>query len=276
MGLFVFLILGLIQGSTEFLPVSSTGHLIVFESLFKISPQVFGLVFDVSLHLGTLLAVIIYFNNDLQKVFFGVLKSFYSFNIKTNDQRLGWLIIVSAVPAGVIGFLFSDIIETSFRSPMLVALMLFLVSLFFIFAETRAKHIRGIKSLSFTDALTLGLAQASALIPGTSRSGIVISSGMVLGLKRVDAARFAFLMSVPTIAGAALKQLSPFILDPSSFPKNEQMPFVVGTIAATLSGLLAIKFMLKFLSKFSLVTFVVYRYALGFFIIFMYLLGWVS
>lgn len=276
MDLFVFLILGLIQGVTEFLPVSSTGHLIIFESLFKISPQVFGLVFDVSLHLGTLLAVIIYFKNDLQKMFFGVLKSFYNFNIKTNDQRLGWLIIVSAVPAGVIGFMFSDIIKTAFRSPMLVALMLFLVSLFFIFAETRAKHIRSIKSLSFTDALTLGLAQALALIPGTSRSGIVISSGMVLGLKRVDAARFAFLMAVPTIAGAALKQLSPFIIDPSSFPKNEQMPFVVGTIAATLSGLLAIKFMLKFLSRFSLITFVIYRYALGFFIIFMYLLGWVS
>lgn len=276
MGLTIFLILGLVQGATEFLPVSSTGHLIVFESLFKVSPQVFGLVFDVSLHLGTLLAVIIYFSNDLQKVFFGVLKSFYNFSIKTDEEKLGWLIIVSAVPAGIIGFLFSDIVETAFRSPMLVALMLFLVSLFFLFAETRAKHSRGIKSLSFTDALTLGLAQATALIPGTSRSGIVIASGMVLGLKRVDAARFAFLMAIPTIAGAALKQLSPFIIDPSSFPKDQQLPFIIGTLAATISGFLAIKFMMKFLLKFTLISFIMYRYTLGFLIIFMYLLGWVS
>lgn len=276
MSFLVFLLLGLIQGATEFLPISSTGHLIVFESFFKVSPQVFGLLFDVSLHLGTLIAVIVYFANDLKKIFIGVLKSFYTFNIKNDEQKLGWMVLVSSVPAAIIGYLFSDIVETTFRSPMLVALMLFLVSLYFIFAESRAKHTRTISKLNFTDAFILGIAQAIALIPGTSRSGIVLSSGMILGLKRVDSARYTFLMSVPIIAGAAVRQLSPYIANPSTFPKDQQFPFVIGTLAAGISGFLAIKFMMKFLSKFSLITFVIYRYAFGGLIILLYLLGWIS
>ncbi len=276
MGILAFIILGIIQGATEFLPISSTGHLIVFESLFHISSDQFGLVFDVALHLGTLLAVIIYFFNDLKQVFVGILKSFYFFNIKSQEQKLGWLVLISAIPAGVAGFLFENIVDSAFRSPMLVALMLFSVSLYFIYSERKAKHQRSLSSLSFTDALVLGLAQAISLIPGTSRSGIVISSAMVLGLKRVEAARFAFLMAVPTIAGAALKQLWPFIANPSTFPKELQLSFIVGIIAAAISGFLAIKFMMHFLAKFTLISFVIYRYIFGFLIIFMFLLGLVS
>ncbi len=273
MGLFVFAILGLIQGATEFLPVSSTGHLIVFESLFKVKPDLFGLIFDVSLHLGTLIAVIIYFFHDLKKIFIGVIKSFYFFRISSQEQKLGWLVLISSIPAGVSGFLFSDLVETAFRSPMLVSLMLFLVSLYFIYSEKKAKHIKTLSSVNFTDALVLGLAQAISLIPGTSRSGIIISSGMILGLKRTEAARFAFLMAVPTIAGAAIKEMLPFIINPSSFPSDLQLPFVIGTISATISGFIAIKFMMKFLSKFSLISFVLYRYAFGFIIIGLFLLG---
>jgi len=276
MGILAFVFLGIIQGATEFLPISSTGHLIVFESLFRVSSAEFGLVFDVALHLGTLLAVIIYFFNDLKQVFIGILKSFYFFNIKSQEQKLGWLVLISAIPAGIAGFLFEDIVDSAFRSPMLVALMLFSVSLYFIYSERRSKHNRSLSSLSFSDALVLGVAQAISLIPGTSRSGIIISSGMVLGLKRVEAARFAFLMAVPTIAGAALKQLWPFIVSPSSFPKDLQLSFIVGIVAAAISGFLSIKFMMHFLAKFTLISFVIYRYVFGFLIIFLFLLGLVS
>lgn len=276
MGFLVFVVLGLVQGATEFLPISSTGHLIVFESLFKISPQTFGLVFDVSLHLGTLIAVIVFFFDELQKIFIGLAKSLYNFRIKSDQEKLGWMVITSAIPAGVAGFLFSDIVASSFRSPMLVALMLFSVSLYFLYAERKAKHLRKLSSLNFTDVLILGMAQAISLIPGTSRSGIVIASGMVLGLKRLEAARFAFLMSVPTVAGAALKELYPFVSNPSSFPKDQQMLFVIGTLSAAISGFFAIKFMMKFLGRFTLVSFVVYRYIFGFLIIFMFLLGLIS
>lgn len=276
MGLFIFAILGLIQGATEFLPVSSTGHLIVFESLFKVKPDLFGLVFDVSLHLGTLIAVIIYFFHDLKKVFIGVVKSFYFFKISSHEQKLGWLVLISSIPAGVSGFLFSDLVETAFRSPMLVSLMLFLVSLYFIYSEKKAKHTKTLGSVNFTDALVLGLAQAISLIPGTSRSGIIISSGMILGLKRTEAARFAFLMAVPTIAGAAIKEMLPFIIDPLSFPNELQLPFIIGTISATISGFVAIKFMMKFLAKYSLISFVLYRYTFGFLIIGLFLLGLVE
>lgn len=273
MSILVFIFLGLVQGATEFLPISSTGHLIVFESFFKLPSSSFGLIFDVSLHLGTLIAVLIYFWHDLIKIFWGVLKSFYNFRIKTESEKLGWLVVVSSIPAAIAGFMFSDIISVAFRSPMLVAFMLFLVSLYFIYSERRAKHHRDVGSINFSDALTLGIAQAFALIPGTSRSGIVISSAMILGLKRVEASRFAFLMAVPTIFGAALKELLPFIIHPSSFPTSELIPFTLGTISAAISGLFAIKFLLKFLSKHSLLAFVVYRYTFAFLIIFLFLYG---
>lgn len=246
-------IAGAVQGLTEFLPVSSTGHLIIFENLFGVSQEDFGLTFDASLHLGTLISILIFFAKDYLTVF-------------NPKNRLLAKLIVGTVPAVFFGLLFEPQIESVLRKTWIVGLSLILFSVVFVLAEKLGRQIKSSSQTSHGDALVIGLFQALALIPGISRSGSTISAGLFLGLKRQEAARFAFMLSGPIIAGAGTKKFFEAI---SQNPLNSQEFnfFAVGIISSAIFGYLTIKYFLKYLSTKTLYPFVIYRVILGFILI---------
>jgi undecaprenyl-diphosphatase len=198
------ILLGVVQGLTEFLPVSSSGHLLLGQYFLGMDKERFGLPFDVALHLGTLVAVIGFFWRDLLRMARAFARSLTARgrNFSDPNQRLAYLILASTVPAALIGYFFEDFFETAVRSPWVVVFNLVLVGLLFIVAEAVGNRSRQADKLSFWEAVGIGFAQAAALVPGVSRSGATITLGLFLGLRREEAARFSFLMSVPIIAGA--------------------------------------------------------------------------
>lgn len=240
------LILGVVQGITEFLPVSSTAHLILFPWFFNWSGEVDTLTFDVALHAGTLLALILYFwRNWLELIF--------------KKQRLFGLILVASIPAGIAGFFLNDIAENDLRKPQIISIMLIAVGFIMLIAEKANKH-KDIEKTGFKDAVIIGIAQAIAIIPGVSRSGITISAGLFRGFEREAAARFSFLLSTPLIAGATLLHLKKLMATHNSH--NVQL-FTIGLIASSITGFIAIKFLLNFLKKYPLNLFVYYRFILS-------------
>ena len=245
-------ILGLVQGLTEFLPVSSTAHLILAADVMKLDPDRFGLSFDVALHLGTALAVLLYF----ARTWWGLLVDVFRVR-----WRLPLLIVVGSAPAAVAGVLFEGLVERTLRGPLIIAAGLVVGSLIFVLAERIARQRRRWQQLAFADALFMGVAQAIALLPGISRSGITISAGLVRDLERADATRFSFLLATPVILGAGLKtladarKLAELTADPSAV--------AVGFAVAFLSGLAAVAFMVRFLRRHSLGWFVAYRLLLA-------------
>lgn len=248
MNYFLAILAGAVQGLTEFLPVSSTGHLIIFENIFGISQTNFGLAFDASLHLGTLLAVIIIFRKDYLKIL----------NLKS---RLSYLIIAGTIPAIFFGLIYENQIGTSFRQTWVVASSLIVFSTVIVLAEVIGRKFKGKDKLTVIDSLIIGLFQALALIPGVSRSGSTISAGLFLGLKREESAKFAFLLSGPIIAGAGFKKfLDVSFSDISSVDFNF---FLLGIVSSAIFGFLTIKYFLKYLQNHSLIPFVFYRVALG-------------
>src|SRR5215218_1652158 len=201
-------ILGVVQGLTEFLPVSSSGHLLLGQYFLGLDQDQFGLAFDVALHMGTLVAIVSYFWRDLIRMALAFLRSFGHRDLVNDpDQRLAYLVIASTVPATLIGFLFEGFFESTVRSPWVVVFNFVLVGLLFLVAEAVGSHRRKASKLGFGEAFGIGLAQATALVPGVSRSGATITLGLFLGLRREEAAKFSFLMSVPIIAGAGGLQL---------------------------------------------------------------------
>ncbi len=244
------IILGIIQGLTEYFPVSSTAHLILFTWFFEIGGTVDTLSFDIALHIGTLFAVIVYFRKDWIEMF-------------TSDRRLLLLLIIATIPAGIAGFFLSDIIESSFRSPALIAGALILFSFVMWMAE-RNKNSREMNTLTITDAFVIGFAQIFALIPGVSRSGITISAGLFRNIERENSARFSFLMSTPIIAGATFLHMFKILGSESDYNMKIIM---AGVMSSGIAGFLAIKFLIGFFRKYSLNTFVYYRIVLGFVII---------
>lgn len=247
------ILLGIVQGLTEFLPISSSGHLILTEKLFGLG--VGSLLFDVMLHGGTLLALIVYFWGDLVTLLKGV--------FKRQTDSVGWLIILATIPAAIAGFLLQDLAESSFRSVGLVAFNLIWVALLMIWVERRPQD-KGMSQLKSRNALLVGLAQALALIPGVSRSGITIVAGMSQRLSRAEAARFSFLLAIPITIGAILK-----LLMGGGFGQlTSQLPvFVAGLSAATFTGYIAISFLIKYLSDHRLLVFAAYRLALAAFLL---------
>jgi undecaprenyl-diphosphatase len=249
------IILGLVQGVTEFVPVSSSGHLIIAHRLLGISET--GLAFDVALHLGTLLALVIFFYKDIAELAAALVR-------KTAYSRLAWLLVFATLPAAVIGVLLEDMAESSFRSVRLVAVNLIVVGVVMIMAERHLAKLpkpTSLQGISGRQAIAVGLAQAAALIPGVSRSGGTISVGLLAGLDRVAAARFSFLLAIPITFGAILKvTLSGNTL---SHISQELELFTVGIVTAFVSGLIAIRFLLKFVAKYRLNLFAYYRFALG-------------
>ena len=256
------IIFGIIQGITEFLPISSSGHLLILHNFLNIPIQN-ELNFDVMLHLASLFAVIIFFHQDILKL----IKGFFDFKNKTknNDYRLAWFIIIATIPAAILGFLFDDIIENTLRSLWVVVFMLILVGMLFIFIEKLSKETQDLNTLTWKKYLFIGLAQSMALIPGTSRSGITIIAGMFSGLKKIDAIRFSFLLSVPIIAGANLIKLPQVIQ--SNPTANEITILIIACIATFTSSILTIKYFLKFAQKYSFKIFAYYRFVLAFILI---------
>jgi undecaprenyl-diphosphatase len=241
-------ILGLVQGLTEFLPVSSTAHLILVSDVLKLDPARFGLSFDVALHLGTALAVLLYFARTWIDLVVGLFRGLW---------RMPALIVLGTAPAAIAGVLFQSAIERELRAPLVIAAGLVVGSIVFVAAEAIARQRRTITDVRVTDALVIGIGQAIALIPGISRSGITISAGLVRDLRREDATRFAFLLATPVIIGAGAKTL----LDARKAAALLAQPDVlaVGFVLSFLSGLAAVAFMVRFLRGHSLNWFVVYR-----------------
>lgn len=264
MHIFEALVLGIVQGLTEFLPVSSTAHLILFPwALGWDSPMLNSLTFDVALHLGTLVAVLYYFRSDWVRLTAAFVTSIKHRRISGADERAAWLILAACLPAGVFGILFEDYVETTLRSPLVIVVTLVGVSLLMVAAERAAKHRHSsmpMGEMTLTHALVIGFAQASALVPGVSRSGATITAGLWSGYSRADAARFSFLLSTPVIAGACALKLGHLV---NGMPEGEASAFAVGAIASALSGYAAIAFLIRYLAKRPLYVFAAYRVVLA-------------
>ena len=255
-------ILGVVQGLTEFLPVSSSGHLLLGQYFLGLDQERFGLSFDVALHMGTLVAVVSYFWRDLIRMAFAFFRSFGHMDlVDDQDQRLAYLVIASTVPAALIGFLFEGFFENTVRSPWVVVFNFALVGVLFLAAEAVSSRSRRASKLRFGEAVGIGLAQATALVPGISRSGATITLGLLLGLRREEAARFSFLMSVPIIAGAGGLKLGEVLA--SGMSTHEWLLFVAGFITSAAVGYLTIRFLLNYLTYHSLRVFAYYRFAVA-------------
>lgn len=262
MSLLQVVVLGLVQGLTEFLPVSSTAHL--YLTSYFLGWQTESLDFDIMLHLGTLIAVLLYFLKDwLQIVAQGFGMRFgYDQELKHN-QMLLWLLAIGSIPIGVCGYLFSKQAETLWRTPTVMGIMLIAVGVIMWLAEEWSRKLRDMGSLNLTDAVSIGVAQALAIVPGCSRSGITISAGLFRNLTRESAARFSFLLSTPAIAGAALKAVWDVHRHGGGLPALLTIQFLVGVSVSAITGCIAIAWFLQYLRHSSLRPFVYYRVIFG-------------
>jgi len=258
-------LLGAVQGLTEFLPVSSTGHLILAQELLGVDDDRYGLAFDAALHLGTLAALLLYFGNAWVRLIRAGAAALRRRSLADDDARIAWLIAVATIPAGVLGLLLEGVIEDAFRSPALVAVMLIAFSGAFVLAERVGRRTRDMRAIRLLDAIVIGAAQAVALVPGVSRSGATICAGLFRDLRRTDAATFAFLLSAPIVAAAGLRGTAGVVEDllRGRLSGEDAAFFLTGMISAAVVGYAAIAFLLRFLAANSLIPFAVYRIALG-------------
>jgi undecaprenyl-diphosphatase len=245
-------VLGIVQGVTELLPISSTAHLILGARLFGLDPAIFGLGFDAAIQLGTTVAVIYFFRADLGRL----IRDFR----EPAQQRLLAALIIATIPAVIIGFGLEPHIETSFRRLEVIAAALIIGAFIFIAVERYARPYKRSEQCTWSDALIIGLAQSLALIPGVSRSGSTIVAGMLLGLDRASAARFTFLLSIPIITAAGLKKL----VDVAQGAPGGRLDLIaVGMVTAMIVGYLTIKYLLRFLAHHRLNVFAYYRLVIG-------------
>ncbi len=266
------IVLGVVQGLTEFLPVSSSGHLLLGQYFLGLDQDRFGLSFDVALHMGTLVAVVSYFWRDLLRMAFAFFRSFSHRDLANDaDQRMAYLIIASTVPAALIGFLFEGFFEETVRSPWVVVFNFVLIGVLFIVGEVVGKRTRRASKLGFGEAVGIGFAQAAALVPGVSRSGATITLGLFLGLRREEAARFSFLMSVPIIAGAGSLKVAEVVA--GGMDAAQVALFVVGFVTSAAVGYVTIRFLLNYLTNHSLRAFAFYRFGVAAVVALLLLLG---
>lgn len=255
-------ILGTVQGITEFLPISSTGHMVLLQRWFGLNQQVYGLSFDMFTNLGTLTAVTVYFWKDIVKLVSNIRLPKRGVPINIETKQAGW-ILGTTLLVGLAGLALEGVIATSFRTPLLVGVMLIVFGAVMLAAEAAARRSER-QPLNAKRAYAMGLAQAVALIPGVSRSGVTISAGLFAGLDRVTAARFSFLLSLPITAIAVAKRLSGSGPDlAATWGTDVAWFYLTGLATATVAAYFAIHFLLKFLSKHSLAIFAYYRFALG-------------
>jgi undecaprenyl-diphosphatase len=266
------IILGIIQGLTEFLPISSSAHLVIAPYLLNWQiPAQDAFIFDVLVQMGTLLAVIVYFRKDLYKIIVSVIDGLVHRQPFSNPlARLGWFLVLATIPAVIAGFLFKSLVERAFSNPLAAGLFLLGTAALLVTAELVGKRNRQIESLTWLDALLVGLVQVISLLPGISRSGSTISGGMVRNLDRPSAARFSFLMSVPVMIGAGVLATLDLIKLPNF---TGQIPtLVVGFITAAVVGYFAIHWLLSYLSKRSLYLFAIYSVVAAAVVVIVYLI----
>lgn len=251
------IVLAVIQGISEFLPISSSGHLILAPYFFGWQDQ--GLAYDAAIHLGTLLAIVLYFRVQLAHMASAWLRSLRGFEL-TPDARLGWAVLWGTIPVGVCGLLFNDYIETHFRSPLLVAATLSGYGILLWLADRMGRRTRDEYTVDWRDVLLIGMAQALALVPGTSRSGVTMTAGLSLGLTREAAARYSFLLAVPGTALAALLECWKMI---HAGDAVNWQPVFLGIGLAAISGFLCIHFLLQFIQRIGMLPFTLYRLLLA-------------
>jgi undecaprenyl-diphosphatase len=266
------IVLGIIQGLTEFLPISSTGHLTVAGKLMNLvsenKPEEWT-SFIAVIQLGTLLAVLIYFWNDLVSISSdfineNILKR-KKFSEQNYNAKTGWLIIIGTIPIAIIGLVFKEIIEGSFTKNLyVIAASLILLAIILAAAEKIANHRKEIKDVTITDSIIIGIAQVFSLIPGSSRSGTTITGGLIMGLTREAAARFSFLLSIPAVLASGILQLIQAV---DFIDESMTINLIASTIISAVSGYAAIDFLLKYLRKNTTFVFIWYRIAIGIFIL---------
>lgn len=252
------IVLGAIQGLGEFLPISSSAHLIIFPRLFGWEDQ--GLSFDVALHLGTLFAVIIFFHTEwvsLIKAFFSSLKER---KIVSPEQKLAWFVVVASIPGAIGGFLLEHHVESTFRSPLLIAITLSVFGVILYLTDIYGKKKKDLNKMTFLDSAIIGFTQLLAIIPGVSRSGATIAGGLSLGLSRVDAVKFSFLLSAPIILGAGIAELP-------NISENFNMSVLAGFFSSLIVGMISISLLLKYIKKNNFLIFTFYRIVLALVII---------
>jgi len=258
MSVFEAIVYGIVQGLGEFLPISSSAHLIVVPWLFGWKDP--GLAFDVALHLGTLAAVIFFFWKDWINLLIAGMKG-----LKTQEGKLFWFLVAATIPGALIGKLLEEQAESIFRNPALIGFMLIIMGAIMYYADRTRKSDIDLENIGFGRSFSIGLSQAVAIIPGVSRSGITMSAGRLLGLTRESAARFSFLLSTPIILGAGLLKVKDLVET-----KVEMMPFIVGILTSAIVGFLSIKFLLDYLKNKGFNIFVVYRLVFGLILIGVY------
>ncbi len=259
------IVLGIVQGLTEFLPISSSGHLLLVPWLFNwhflLENPDLNKTFDVALHLGTFVAVVIYFRREIGRLIGAWARSISRRSLAEPEGKLAWLLIVSTIPAALVGVAFEGFITDTLGKPWMIGVALIVFAGFMYLVDHAAKLDRGLEALTWADALLIGVAQSLALLPGVSRSGITMMTGLLMRLDRESAARYSFLMSIPVIGGAAAYKGLEVARD--GLPAGTAMPFAVGMVSAALSGIAAIWFVLAYLKHHNFNLFVLYRIVVG-------------
>ena len=258
------ILLAILQGLTEFLPISSSAHLILLPLLFNWSDQ--GLAFDVSVHVGTLLAVILFFRTELTAMMHDWGASLLG-HPATPKSRLAWAVLLGTIPVGIAGLLFNKSVEAILRSPTVIAVATTGFGLLLWWSDSRMRGTRTENNLTWKDVLVVGLAQALALIPGTSRSGVTMTAGLVMGLDRNGAARYSFLLSIPLILLAGGFKTLELIMQNDTV---DWLGLALGTLVSALSAYLCIKLFLKLIERIGMFPFVLYRLILGVVVFFLF------
>ncbi len=267
MTLFEIIILAIIQGITEFLPISSSGHLILPSVLLGWKNQ--GLAFDVAVHVGSLLAVIVYFRTEIIRMIIAWTTKGFSKN-QNSDSKLAWWIILATLPAVVFGYLFKPYIAEYARSALVIAITTIAFGLLLWYADKRAPLNKGLDQITWKSALIIGFSQVLAMIPGTSRSGITMTAGLILGLDRESCARFSFLLSIPTILGAGLLVSYDLVQAKEAV---DWMAMGLGIAFSFVSAYACIYLFLAWISRLGMTPFVIYRLILGFILLGVVFLG---
>jgi len=266
MDLIQLILISLIQGISEFLPISSSAHLVLLPKLMSWNDQ--GLSIDIAAHLGSLLAVIYYFRTDFINIVVNGFGPVFGSKYARVDYKLFWLIILASLPALIGGFIFHDVISTYLRNPLVVAFTTIFFGFFLWISDIVGKKSRKITTITKKDALIIGLSQVLSLIPGTSRSGITMTTGLLLGLDRQTAIKFSFFMSVPIISMAALYEAWNLIQDGELIIIKD---FLITIFFSATSSFFTIHFFLKFIDKIGMIPFVIYRLILGITLLFIFL-----
>ncbi len=266
MSVFQAIVLGIVQGLTEFAPVSSSGHLILVPWVFHwpiLTNEMLNKTFDVALHLGTFLGALLYFWSDIVHYLQAWIRSIRKREIYTTSERLAWALVIGTIPGAAAGALFEDTIDTKLGQPWLIAVMLAAGGILLYVVDKVARHDRRMRDIRMRDGAVIGLAQAAALQPGVSRSGITITTSRALGIEREGAARFSFLLSIPIIGGAAVYKSFQLITGKEHIPPGFGGAFFWGVVASAISGYLVIRWLLAYLRKGDFLPFMIYRLAVA-------------